>query len=164
MAVWAAAPATVIKVAASEATVRANTVSPSRGPDWVDCRPQPRCAVLRQYSRAQVLKGVMTFGRAAVPHITIDFDKFTCNLKSGHNAALSRRFLAWALLRCAVLGRQRAQGSRVPAVSLTVSRPAMPFAPMRSTSTTAHPTFRDDRDTLSDRDEVAPVYCKSEIR
>src|SRR3954447_26470806 len=31
--------------------------------------------------------------------------------------------------------------------SLTVSRPAKPFAPMLPASTAAHPTFRDDRDT-----------------
>jgi hypothetical protein len=31
--------------------------------------------------------------------------------------------------------------------SLTVSRPARPFAPMLPASTTTHPAFRDDRDT-----------------
>jgi len=48
--------------------------------------------------------------------------------------------------------------------SLTVTRPAMPVAPMQSASTTAHPTFVTIAIRPSDRDEVADFYCKSEIR
>jgi hypothetical protein len=35
--------------------------------------------------------GVMTFGRAAAAHMMIDLDKFACNLKSKHDAAVSLR-------------------------------------------------------------------------
>jgi hypothetical protein len=48
--------------------------------------------------------------------------------------------------------------------SLTVSRPAMLFAPMQSASTTAHPTFVTIAIRPSDWDEVAHEYAKAEIR
>ena len=47
---------------------------------------------MRQYFSAQARMGVMTFGRAAAAHMMIDLDKFACNLKSKHDAAVSQRF------------------------------------------------------------------------
>jgi hypothetical protein len=49
-------------------------------------------------------------------------------------------------------------------LSLTVARPAIPFAPVLLASTTAHPAFVTIAIRPSDRDEVATIYCKSEFR
>ncbi|MET4384405.1 hypothetical protein ABIB73_000140 [Bradyrhizobium sp. F1.4.3] len=57
----------------------------------------------------------MTFSRAAASHIMIDFDKFACNLKSKHNAAVSRRVtpeLCFVVSPSNVRGRRE---DRVPA-------------------------------------------------
>jgi hypothetical protein len=48
--------------------------------------------------------------------------------------------------------------------SLTVARPAKPFAPMLPASTAAHPTFVTIAIRPSDRDEVAHEYAKAEFR
>src|SRR3954471_17484350 len=48
--------------------------------------------------------------------------------------------------------------------SLTVSRPAKPFAPMGPAATAAHPAFVTIAIRPSDRDEVRDEYAKAEFR
>jgi hypothetical protein len=85
-------------MAIARAVVRANTRPPPKQRDRIDSMLQRRPALLRQYSpllrrysRTQAMEDTMTVGRAAASHIAIDFDRFACNLKSKHDAAVSRR-------------------------------------------------------------------------
>jgi hypothetical protein len=86
--------------------------------------------------------GVMTFGRGAAAHMMIDLDKFACNLKSKHDAAVSRRFAPelCILTSPSIVRGLQETGCRL-AQAVHCAKIARQEAAQRHTGEAKHPAF-----------------------